>query len=55
LKALPFISFAPLQLGARRSFVLPMPLPPEAANGIVVGATYHRIGKPVRRNTLSYK
>ena len=36
LKALPSISFAPLQLGARRSFVLPILLPLEAANGMIV-------------------
>ena len=32
MKTLPSISFAPLQLGARRSFVLPMSLPPEAVS-----------------------
>ena len=36
LKTLPSISFAPLQLGARRSFVLSMSLPPEVANGMIV-------------------
>jgi len=59
-KTLPFSSFAPLQLGSRRLFVFPIPLPPEIANGMIVlpvrsqhsgkiltmfGATYHQIGK----------
>lgn len=65
-KTFPSTSLAPLQLGRSASLVFPIPLPPEVANGtmvfpvrswlsrkvlMIVGATYHQIGKPT--NTTS--
>lgn len=68
LNTLPCSNLAPGQLGARFSLVLPMPLPPEVAKGMMVlpfklwlsknvltmvGATYHQIGKPTKMMSYS--
>lgn len=60
----PSINLAPGQLGSSFPLVLPMPLPPEVAKGIsvlpvrsycsrkvlmMVGATYHQMGKPTNK------